>query len=124
MRVARLCAWGSLLLSDGTTQVLSPRSEYALLDQVPDSVLGPPQDNPSVTVTEGDEIGTRCDAGLRQQAERQLDPTLIIDMEFGWFPEHGKSVAPSESRTSTDWECGHEWRRADAGPWVGRHSGG
>lgn len=71
---------------------------------------------------------TRSEPGailsLSQQAERQLDPTLIIDMEFGWFPEHGKSVAPSESRTSTDWECGHEWRRADAGPWVGRHSGG
>lgn len=80
-----------------TTCALWTGSEHALLDQVPGRVLSSPKDNPSVTITEGDEIRARRDAGLRQQAERQLDPTLIINTKFGWFPEHGKSVAPSLS---------------------------
>ncbi|MFJ4686313.1 hypothetical protein [Streptomyces sp. NPDC088789] len=72
-------------------------SEHAPLDEVRDRVLGSPEHDATVSVTESDNVGTWRDAGLRQQAEGQFDTALIVDMKFGWFPEHEESVAPSLS---------------------------
>ncbi|SED27210.1 T/G mismatch-specific endonuclease [Streptomyces sp. 2131.1] len=68
-----------------------------LLDQVLDRVLRSPQHDAAVTVTEGDELGARWDAGFRQQPERQLDTAVVVDADFDWFPGNGQSVAPSEA---------------------------
>ncbi|MFE9442916.1 hypothetical protein ACFYO2_28880 [Streptomyces sp. NPDC006602] len=62
-----------------------------------DRVLGPPEYDPPVPVAERDKVSPRRDAGLCQQAERQLDTALVIDVKFGWFPEHEESVALSLS---------------------------
>ncbi|MBN0049267.1 hypothetical protein JS756_35450, partial [Streptomyces actuosus] len=49
------------------------------------------------TITESNEVGTRCDTSFCEQAERQLDTSLVIDMKFGWFSDHEESVALSLS---------------------------
>lgn len=72
-------------------------SEHPLLNEVTDRVLGPPEDDPPVPIAERDKVGPRSDAGLGQQAEMQLDTALVMDVKFGWFPEHEESVALSPS---------------------------
>jgi hypothetical protein len=72
-------------------------SQGSLLQKAVDDVRSASQHDTTVSVTEGDQFGTQCEAGLRQQAERQLNTALIVDMEFCWFSEHGESVALSVS---------------------------
>ncbi|GEC07177.1 hypothetical protein SSP24_48320 [Streptomyces spinoverrucosus] len=101
MPVTRRYGWGSPPTHSQRLRVLGakppPTSEHSRLNEVTDRVLGPPEDDPPVPVAERDKVGPRCDAGLGQQAEGQLNTALVIDVKFGWFPEHEERVALSLS---------------------------
>ncbi|MFJ7059971.1 very short patch repair endonuclease [Streptomyces microflavus] len=64
-------------------------SESSLLDQVLHRVLGSPEDDPPVTVTERDKVDTWRDAGLGEQPEGKIDTAMVVDVKLSWFPKHG-----------------------------------
>lgn len=75
-------------------------SESSLLDEVPNRVLGPPEDDPPVTVTERDKVGTWRDVGLGEQPEGKIDTAVVVDAKLSWFPKHEESVALSPQRAA------------------------
>lgn len=66
-----------------------------MLEQIPHGVLGAAEHDPPVSVAEGQEARPGCDARLREQADGELDPAVVVDTEFCGFTKHGTSVAPS-----------------------------
>ncbi|MBK5990424.1 MULTISPECIES: hypothetical protein [Streptomyces] len=96
-------------------------SESSLLDQVLHGVFGSPEDDPPVTVTERDKVGTLRDAGLGEQPEGKIDTAVVVYVKLSWFPKHGGECGIFAAELGTGWSNGYVRREQHARWTMGPH---